>query len=75
MNEDPESTAEAVNEDPTLAEGRERGMAIRTDVRKRNENGMMRTEDAMEEKAKGISEAAVKRYWRQREEERKAPRG
>ncbi|KAL8841398.1 MAG: hypothetical protein Q9176_003278 [Flavoplaca citrina] len=74
VKEDPESTAEVVNEDPTLAEGRERGMAIRTDVRKSNENGMMRTEDAMEEKAKGISEAAVKRYWRQREGERKAPR-
>ena len=75
VKEDPESTAEVVNEDPMLAEGRERGMAIRTDVRKRNENGVTRTEDAMEEKAKGISEAAVKRYWRQREAERKAPRG
>ncbi|KAL8891895.1 MAG: hypothetical protein Q9215_001107 [Flavoplaca cf. flavocitrina] len=74
VKEDPESTAEVVNEDPTLAEGRERGVAIRTEVRKRNENGVMRTEDAMEEKAKGISEAAVKRYWRQREGERKAPR-
>ncbi|KAL8788024.1 MAG: hypothetical protein Q9213_001916 [Squamulea squamosa] len=63
--------AEVVDEDPALAEGRERGMAIR-EV-KRKEETVKR--DLMEDKAKGVSEAAVKRYWRDREAERKAPRG
>lgn len=73
--EEPVNSADVVNEDPTLAEGRERGMAIRTEVRKKKEEQIMGKGDAMEEKAKGVSEAAVKRYWREREGERKAPRG
>ncbi|KAL9000086.1 MAG: hypothetical protein Q9169_001161 [Polycauliona sp. 2 TL-2023] len=60
-----EPDADLVDEDPSLVEGRK--MAIRTDVRKGEK-------DIMEEKARGLSEAAVKKYWREREGERKAPR-
>ncbi|KAL8732470.1 MAG: hypothetical protein Q9166_002683 [cf. Caloplaca sp. 2 TL-2023] len=69
LKNEPEST-EVVNEDPALAEGRERGIAIREMNKER-----MDKRDPMEEKARGVSEAAVKRYWRERELERKAPRG
>lgn len=56
-------------------------MAIRgTEGRTREKDGVMgkeegKEEDFMEQKAKGVSEAAVKRYWREREGERKAARG
>ena len=73
--------AESTEEDPAFlaAEGRERGMAIRgTEGRTREKDGVTgkgKEEDVMELKAKGVSEAAVKRYWREREGERKAARG
>lgn len=62
--------AETVDEDPTLREGRATAMAIR-EAQKMETKEM----DPMVEKAKKIPEAAVKRYWREREGERKAPRG
>lgn len=62
---------EVVDEDPALAYGRERGMAIR----EAKQDEQTSKQDPMEEKAKAVSEAAVKRYWREREAERKAPRG
>ncbi|KAL8853254.1 MAG: hypothetical protein Q9221_001865 [Calogaya cf. arnoldii] len=75
--EEPEN-AEVVDEVPTLAARRERGMAIRssTEVRKRGDDGMKMAvkDDVMEEKAKRVTDTAVKRYWREREGERKAPR-
>ncbi|KAL8913873.1 MAG: hypothetical protein Q9171_001366 [Xanthocarpia ochracea] len=71
LKEEPES-AQVVNEDPALAEGRERAMAIRSDIQRREVDTT--GQDPMEEKAKGVTEAAVKRYWREREQERKAPR-
>ncbi|KAL8657868.1 MAG: hypothetical protein Q9226_001501 [Calogaya cf. arnoldii] len=71
--EEPEN-ADVVDEDPTLAEGRERGMAIRLSEVKKSDRGMTVKEDAMEEKAKRVTDTAVKRYWREREGERKAPR-
>ncbi|KAI4238256.1 MAG: hypothetical protein L6R40_005796 [Gallowayella cf. fulva] len=61
---------EVVDEDPALAYGRERGMAIR----EAKQDEQTSKQDPMEEKAKAVSEAAVKRYWREREAERKAPR-
>ncbi|KAL8998539.1 MAG: hypothetical protein Q9188_006076, partial [Gyalolechia gomerana] len=61
--------AETVNEDPTPREGRATAMAIR-EAQKIETKEM----DPMVEKAKKIPEAAVKRYWREREGERKAPR-
>ncbi|CAO1601372.1 hypothetical protein XANCAGTX0491_005037 [Xanthoria calcicola] len=73
--------AESTEEDPAFvaAEGRERGMVIRgTEGRTREKDGVTgkgKEEDIMERKAKGVSEAAVKRYWRDREGERKAARG
>ncbi len=66
-----EAKDEVVNEDQSLAEGRETAFAIRErEVRKEKE-----AVDPAEEKARQISDAAVKRYWRAKEEERKAPRG
>ncbi|KAI4122439.1 MAG: hypothetical protein LQ338_005816 [Usnochroma carphineum] len=59
-----------VEEDPTLAEGRETALSIREQQRE------VRTPqvDPAEEKARKVPEAAVKRYWREKEAERKAPR-
>ncbi|KAL8693402.1 MAG: hypothetical protein Q9218_001751 [Villophora microphyllina] len=61
---------EVVNEDPILAEGREHELAIRQSQQKKEEE----KRDEAEEKARKVSDAAVKRYWREREAERKAPR-
>lgn len=62
---------EVVEEDQSLAEGRETAFAIRErEVGKETEAA-----DPAEEKARKVSDAAVKRYWRAKEEERKAPRG
>ena len=72
LKEEPES-AKVVDVDPALAEGRERAMAIRSDIQRREADTT--GQDPIEEKAKGVTEAAVKRYWREREQERKAPRG
>ncbi|KAL8699418.1 MAG: hypothetical protein Q9201_006011, partial [Fulgogasparrea decipioides] len=63
---------EIVNEDPTLAEGRERGIAIRE--KQEEEKEAVKGRDEAEERARKVSEAAVKRYWREKEAERKAPR-
>ncbi|KAL8691838.1 MAG: hypothetical protein Q9224_004086, partial [Gallowayella concinna] len=63
--------AEVVNEeDTTLAEGREKEMAIRETKQK----DIAKKRDAHEDRALKVTEAAVKRYWREREMERKAPR-
>ncbi|KAL8947910.1 MAG: hypothetical protein Q9222_005859, partial [Ikaeria aurantiellina] len=61
---------EVVEEDATLREGR--AMAIRQSQTQKGEVIVKR--DADEEKASGVSEAAVKKYWRDKEAERKAPR-
>ena len=61
----------SVPEDASLAEGREEA-AQRLAIRQA-QTQEVRSE--AEEKASKISEAAVKKYWRQKEEERKAPRG
>ncbi|KAL8647630.1 MAG: hypothetical protein Q9210_005440, partial [Variospora velana] len=65
-----ETKTEVVTEDPALAEGRREADAARA-VRQRQ--GGEQDDDA-EEKARKVSEAAVKRYWRAKEGERKAPR-
>ncbi|KAL9009556.1 MAG: hypothetical protein Q9173_005426, partial [Seirophora scorigena] len=65
------SKAEVVNEDPTLAEGR-REAAARAAARQAREE--QEDDDDAEGKARKVSEAAVKRYWRAKEGERKAPR-
>ena len=61
---------EAVDEDPAFVEGRERGVALRQAPQQQQKG-----RDEVEEKAMKVPEAAVKRYWRDREAERKAPRG
>ncbi|KAL9584389.1 MAG: hypothetical protein Q9212_002148 [Teloschistes hypoglaucus] len=62
---------EVVNEAPILAEGREQELAIRQSQQKKEET----KKDEAREKAGKISDAAVRRYWHDRENERKAPRG
>ncbi|KAL8907352.1 MAG: hypothetical protein Q9207_001470 [Kuettlingeria erythrocarpa] len=61
---------EVVDEDQSLAEGRETTFAIREREARKEEEAV----DPAEEKARTVSDAAVKRYWRAKEEERKAPR-
>ncbi|KAL8954997.1 MAG: hypothetical protein Q9183_006837, partial [Haloplaca sp. 2 TL-2023] len=61
---------EVVDEDPAFVEGRERGMALRQAPQQQKQKGR----DEVEEKAMKVPDAAVKRYWRDREAERKAPR-
>ncbi|KAL8725312.1 MAG: hypothetical protein Q9181_006457 [Wetmoreana brouardii] len=68
--EDEGGKDEVVNEDPTLAEGRERQREKEMVMRGKEEKGR----DEAEERARRVSEAAVKRYWREKEGERKAPR-
>lgn len=62
---------EVVDENTARAE-EGRGIAIREREEVRNES---REVDPAEEEAKRVSDAAVKRYWREKELERKAPRG
>ncbi|KAL8707637.1 MAG: hypothetical protein Q9220_007375 [cf. Caloplaca sp. 1 TL-2023] len=62
---------EVKEEVASLKEGREKAMAIRQ-AHKTEEAVALRDEN--EEKAGKVSEAAVKRYWREKEMERKAPR-
>ncbi|KAL8641501.1 MAG: hypothetical protein Q9228_001691 [Teloschistes exilis] len=63
---------EVVNEDPTLAAGREHELAIRQSQQQKQEEETKK--DEAREKAGKISDAAVRRYWNNREAERKAPR-
>ncbi|KAL8833548.1 MAG: hypothetical protein Q9170_004203 [Blastenia crenularia] len=58
---------EVVNEDAALKEGRAMAVAMR-------EREKVVEVDEAERKAKGVSDTAVKRYWREKEGERKAPR-
>lgn len=60
-----------VEEDKSLAEGRETAFAIREREAQKEKEAV----DPVEEKARKVSDAAVKRYWREKEDERKAPRG
>ncbi|KAI4205700.1 MAG: hypothetical protein LQ350_000197 [Teloschistes chrysophthalmus] len=60
-----------VNEAPILAEGREQELAIRQSQQKKEET----KKDEARERAGKISDVAVRRYWHDRENERKAPRG
>ena len=61
----PEEVDARIVEDPTTAE-----LAIRSQVEAEKKE---RTE--AEEKALKITDAQIKRYWKKKEEERKAPRG
>ncbi|KAL8665903.1 MAG: hypothetical protein Q9202_001839 [Teloschistes flavicans] len=67
---------EIVNEDPTLAEGREHELAIRQSQqqKKKKKKKEETKKDEAWEKARKISDAAVNRYWHDREAERKAAR-
>ncbi|KAI4214884.1 MAG: hypothetical protein LQ351_002597 [Letrouitia transgressa] len=60
-----------VPESKELAQGRE--MAIREAKARETESG--KQEDEAEERARKVSEAAVRRYWAAEEQGRKAPRG
>ena len=70
-------TDDVVNEDQALAERREKAIAIREiqQVKAEESSKEAVVVDAAEEKARKVPEAAVKRYWREKEAERKAPRG
>ncbi|KAL8930978.1 MAG: hypothetical protein Q9208_000079 [Pyrenodesmia sp. 3 TL-2023] len=71
QEDDAENNNAVVEEDKSLAEGRETAFAIREREAQKEKEAV----DPAEEKARKVSDAAVKRYWREKEDERKAPRG
>lgn len=71
QRQEPEEEVEEVEipNAPAAAAAEEQGLAFRVQGTKPT------LHDEVDEKARKVSDAQVKRYWRAKEEERKAPRG